>query len=204
MPTLPAKPSNRSQRRKHVVDIRAQLGSALFILAPVAAVSLMSGVAVLLFLRRDDTTILHVADLQRFLLIANGIYFVLFVSVLTVTSLILTHRWAGPALVIRDALDGMRQGDHTLRLELRRSDYLKGVARRLADLRADLVRDRRAFEEALRSLEGALADGDTATATRIVAGLRGASPGSPDAGPSEPARDAVGAGAARGRTADAP
>ena len=202
MPTPPAKPSHRSQRRKHVVDVRAQVGVALRILAPVAAVSLMSGAAVLLFLRRDDTTILHVADLQRFLWIANGIYFVLLVSVLTVASLILTHRWAGPALVIQDALDGMRRGDHTQRLELRRSDYLKGVASRLAALREDLARDRRALDESLCNLEGALADGDTATAARIVAGLRGAS--APPAGPSEPARDAVGAGAASGRTAAAP
>ena len=100
-------------------------------------------------------------------------YFVLLISVLTVGALLLTHRWAGAAFVLRNALDAMRRGDYSSRLKLRRTDYLKDVAARLSSLRDDLVRDREALQEGLDRVEAALARGDTDGATEMIRTLTG-------------------------------
>ncbi len=52
----------------------------------------------------------------------------------------LTHRYVGPAYVMRRALRGMRLGDYGCRLTLRDGDFLKSLAQEIENHRRDIAR----------------------------------------------------------------
>src|SRR5205823_5223414 len=84
----------------------------------------------------------------------------------------ITHRVAGPAMVIERAIDGLVEGRFDARLTLRRGDYLKSLAaatQRLSDhLKAEQGdRDRTCVE-----LERAVARGDRKAAIELLQRLR--------------------------------
>jgi hypothetical protein len=141
-------------------------------LVPVAGVAGLSTVAVLLFMSRDDAAMMNSDELRRFLLVANGFYFVLQASILVVASLVLTHRIAGPAFVLKNALDGMLEGDNGRRLLVRDYDYLKDVSDRIAAVRGRMQAQRAELDSTLKDLQACLAQGEVEEAQRIVAQLR--------------------------------
>ncbi len=80
-----------------------------------------------------------------------------FVVVLAVMTVLLSHRVAGPLINLEKSLARLAEGDLTHRIRLRRKDQLKDIRdayNRTADaLRAKIVDDRSRAEDALQRLE---------------------------------------------------
>ena len=143
-----------------MVDRKLQLAVAAQLLGVLAGVAALYAVGVLVLSGGGGSEGLTARDVLR----ANVIYFALAAAILGVVALLITHRIAGPAFVVERALRGMTKGDHTARLELRKRDYLKPLAAAVEELRAELDRRARAFEE----LKAALGRGDLDAARSLA------------------------------------
>ena len=150
-------------RRIYLVDRKLQLTVAAQLLGVLAGVAALFVVGVLV-VSGGRTDGLTAGDVLR----ANLIYFVLAAAILCVVALLITHRIAGPAFVVERALRGMRRGDFSQRLELRRRDYLKPLALAVEELREELQRREQACEE----LKGALDRGDLEAARSLLDRVR--------------------------------
>lgn len=164
-------PANRpgaKRRDTFIVDRELQFAfvfhfvGALALMAAlyVAAVYLLPKGAVLEELTADETRV--------YLMRSNVVYFVLATALLCGLSVLLTHRVAGPARVIEHAVDGIREGDFSRRLTLRKRDYLKGLAAAVAQLSAH-VRKREGERLAiLRSIDRCLEENDLPAARELL------------------------------------
>jgi methyl-accepting chemotaxis protein len=147
-------------RRTYVIDRKLQLSVAAHLLGALAGVAALYVVGMLLLSGGGGSDGLSAGEVLR----ANLIYFLLAAAILAVVVILITHRIAGPALVVERAVRGMKTGDHSLRLDLRKRDYLKPLAAAVAELREDL--DRRA--QAGGELKAALDRGDLDAARTLV------------------------------------
>lgn len=159
-------------RRQYVIDRQLQMGIAGYLAAGLGGVALLCAAALYVFL--GGKAIPGLDPLRRFLLVANATYFILAAGILTLLTILLTHRFAGPAYVMREAIDGMLEGDYGKRLSLRKKDYLKDLAVPLDQLRHTWVRHEENSRQTLENLEDALASGDTEAAQALVKELQDA------------------------------
>ncbi len=163
-----SKPDDASHsRRTYLVDGRFQGRITLQLLSVLAGMGLLYVLAVLLIPGPGALEALDAAETRSLLLKANLIYFALAASILSVLSLLLTHRIAGPVRVMERAVRGMRSRDYSHRLSLRRHDYLKSLAAEIALLRAEIVAERAAVGDLARCL----AENDVDGAREILDGL---------------------------------
>lgn len=183
--TSPRLPHYR--RRKYLIDRTLQVGIAVPVVSAMAGIALMSAVAVLVFLGREGDTLMMVSEIRSNLLLVIGVYFVLAVMVVTIVTLVETHRFAGPIYVISQAIEGMRTGNYDHRLTLRKRDFLKGLAAQLDGLREIWAARERSWEEARLFLADALARGDVEGARRML----GVEAWHPDMLPDSPAPDVM-------------
>lgn len=159
----------RWRRRQFIIDRRLQLGVAGEFLAGLGGVALLCGVALYIFL--GGQAVPGLEPLRRFLLVANATYFILAAGILTLLTILITHRFAGPAYVMRLAIRGMLEGDYSRRLTLRSKDYLKPLASELDAIRHIWVRHDEESRRLLAKLEEALKKGDVAEAREITTRL---------------------------------
>lgn len=159
-------------RRQYVIDRAMQMGIAGYLAAGLGGVALLCAAVLYVFL--GGQAVPGLDPLRRFLLLANASYFVLAAGILTLLTVVLTHRFAGPAYVIKMAIDGMLEGDYGKRLSLRKKDYLKDLAVPLDQLRHIWVRHEENSRQTLEDLEGALASGDVEAAQALVKELQDA------------------------------
>ncbi len=153
-------------RRQYVIDRQLQMGIAGYLAAGLGGVALLCAAALYVFL--GGKAVPGLDPLRRFLLVANATYFILAAGILTLLTILLTHRFAGPAFVMKEAIDGMLAGDYGKRLSLRKKDYLKDLAGPLDQLRHTWVRHEEASRQTLESLESALAAEDVEAAQALV------------------------------------
>ena len=125
-------------RRQYVIDRPLQMGIAGYLAAGLGGVALLCAAALYVFL--GGQAVPGLDPLRRFLLVANATYFILAAGILTLLTILLTHRFAGPAFVMKGAIDGMLEGDFGKRLSLRKKDYLKELAASIDLLRHTWVR----------------------------------------------------------------
>ncbi|MBK8980379.1 MAG: hypothetical protein IPM29_31140 [Planctomycetes bacterium] len=158
--TAASSPPNHA-RKERLVNARMQLS----VVVPMGAASLFLTtvylVGVLLATGNDMGP--SSESLRRMSYLVTGVYFVLVFVASALVGVMSTHRIAGPARVIEQAVRGMRQHDYSLRLTLRRRDHLKSLAAELAALRQDLreadVRREALYDELSRALaEGRIED----------------------------------------------
>ncbi len=120
-------------------------------------------------------------EVWSFLVRNNAIYLVLALVLLGTVSLLMTHRVAGPVLVIERAIQGMQEGDYERRLTLRKRDYLKGLAASVAQLAAYLRQQEAQRLEVLREIDGCLEENDLPAARELLHRL-----GLPEQAPAAP------------------
>lgn len=157
------------QRRTFVVDWRLQATITVQLLGVLVGVGLLYTLAVMVLPGSERIKEMDGEQVRETLLRANAVYFALGAAILGVIALLLTHRIAGPALVLKRAIDGMRAGEFEHRLGLRRRDYLKDVAASLQGLCDDLKQR----EKSLADVAACLQENDVAGAKEVVAKLRG-------------------------------
>ena len=163
---------NLIRRRKYVVDRPMQYGAAAQLLVGLVLVALLGAVGLFVFLGDDAMASMNLVTIRQFLLLANAIYFVLTAVILIVLTLLLTHRFAGPAWVIDQAIRGMRAGDYSRRLKLRKHDYFQELAGAMDGLRCEWVQFDEAERRTLEKVQHCLQEKRYDEAERLVADLR--------------------------------
>ena len=159
-------------RRRYVIDRSLQMGIAGYLAAGLGGVALLCAAALYVFL--GGQAVPGLAPLRRFLLLANTTYFILAAGILTLLTILLTHRFAGPAYVMKEAIDGMLEGDYGRRLGLRKKDHLKDLASSIDEIRHTWVRHEETSRQTLEQLQQALVAGDGDTAKQLVRAMQDA------------------------------
>jgi HAMP domain-containing protein len=103
----------------------------------------------------------------------NGLFFVVALLSSIVVSIFVTHRIAGPAMVIETAVRGFIEGDFEKRLTLREKDHLKSLAAAVRELRAKMLGERKAQRVVIVQMESALRAGDADLALKLCRNLIG-------------------------------
>jgi hypothetical protein len=167
------KQQRRYRRQRHMLDWRLQLAIAAQLLGVLAGVGMLYTIGLFVLPGSEGLADLSATELRSVLLRANGIYFALGGSILGVIAILLTHRFVGPALVLRRAVEAMRKGDFGARLALRKRDYLKPLAASIESLRVALLSSQETRNRALEDLERCLREGDLAAARELIVRLKG-------------------------------
>ena len=129
---------NHNRRRQYLVDRKFQLGvMARLIAALTFAFAFYVG---LVYIVPDSNQLDGMSGTAARSLILRlcFAFFVVSLLSLALVAVVLTHRITGPAMVLRRAVAGMREGDFTRRLKLREKDYLKELADELLALQTQL------------------------------------------------------------------
>ena len=173
----------RYVNRRYLLDRPSQISVTVHLLSVLAGIGLLYAVAVYVLLPSDLLDRKSMMQLRKILLGVHTAYFVVGGAILAVMALLLTHRYAGPAFVMQRAVQAMRQGDYSSRLNLRLRDFHKPLAKELALLRDELAAKEAARSELLRELERALDAGKEPHVRALLAQLQeepGAPVGSPE------------------------
>jgi len=168
------------RRRRFLVDKRLQFAIAAQILGVVAGMALLYVLGLFVLPAGGGLVERDPEELRALLLRTNLIYFLLGSAILAVATILITHRLAGPAFVIRRVVDAMRRGVFDERLKLRRRDYFKPLAHSVRLLRDELCAQRERRTALLARLSRCIEGGDVDTARDLVAQLRDRPAETPD------------------------
>ena len=156
------------KRGQYLVDPRLQLGVTLQLVAVMIALAGLYVVGVHLLPKSSALGKLTAEQTRAFFTKAALIYFTLGTAVLATLCLIMTQRIAGPALVIRRAIEATRQGEYRTRLSLRHSDHLQELALSVQNLRNVLEeRDRHRIAQ-VEDLKRCIEEGDVKAAYELA------------------------------------
>jgi hypothetical protein len=159
----------RNRRRQYVVDKRLQYAALAKLVGVVVGVGVLYMLALVVFLGQDARVSMNSPEVRQFLVIANGLYFGVAAVILGTMTILLTHRFAGPAFVLRQAVDGMLEGDYGRRLSLRDRDHLKDLAASLSRLRDQIVAREARQADLLAEVGRRLEEGDVTGARSALA-----------------------------------
>ena len=153
------------RRRKIIVDPKFQVKVAVYVGGSLLAIAVNYVGAVLIF--GGNVYQPHTGEEVRDLLIEMSIVFTGLAAIhLMGLAFILTHRVAGPTLVLERALKGLREGDYSNRMTLRNRDCLQTLAAEVQKLSLHLQKN-------LGDVDRCLSEQDYEAAREIVARLRG-------------------------------
>ena len=160
-------------RRRYLLDRSSQVSVTLHLVSVLAGIGCLYAVAVYVLLGSDMMSGKTTAEMRGVLLGVQLAYFVVGGAILVLTALLLTHRYVGPAHVMRLAIRAMRAADYRPRLNVRRRDYHKSLTRELAVLGDELAAREAERMSLLKDLERSLDAGDDAAARVILQRLLG-------------------------------
>lgn len=182
MDETPQEPLPKRKRTHWIVDPAAQLG-AVFTVVGIGATFLFFGVLTRFWNLHDGSSGLD-SDRAGELALAADVLFVTFALIAVGVYVVwLTHRFVGPARVIRNALAGMATGIHGRRLTLRKRDFLKEVAA-AADAVSERMRSERQATAALVEAVGpALERGEVEAARAALRAFERRGDAAPAQGP---------------------
>jgi hypothetical protein len=177
MDTPPASGRPPQRRRQYLIDRPTQVSVTAHVVGVLIGLgALYAVVAQLLFDVRALMT-MEPERARQFMTLVHVAYVSLSGALMALTVLLLTHRFVGPAMVIRRAIEGMRQGDYGRRLTLRRRDYLKPLAQELEALRADVAGREAVRRKLLGALDRCIEARDLASAREFLDELQARTPG---------------------------
>jgi HAMP domain-containing protein len=147
-------------RKRYLVNAPIQMSVAFAVFGALVLFSLIYLVAFLV-VAYDGSTLADPSSRAAIQLgvVVTGAYFLLVLIGVVIVAVKTTHRIAGPAAVIEEAVEGMVAGDYERRLTLRPRDHLKSLAAAVGKLRAELESDRERRSELHEKIEEALASG---------------------------------------------
>ncbi len=173
---MPKSKSPSFRRRKYIVDRSLQLSMATTLLGILCIFALLFTAAVLIMPSDRAFDLVSGEQVRHLILGVNGIWFFAIGAGLAVVTILLTHRVAGPAWVLRQAIDSMMRGDFNCRTSIRKKDYLQGLSEATGALKLHLETSARRRSELLDRLEEAIEQGDTERARRVIRVLRSKTP----------------------------
>ena len=130
------------RRRQFVVDARYQLRSGMLVGAVAIVLLVLLNASLILPQRAASATVATAVapgralfgapDRSSFALLLMGS--AVFLGGVVVVGLLESHRTAGAAFAIRRVVDGIRDGQSQVRVQLRRGDHLQDLARSINQL----------------------------------------------------------------------
>ncbi|MHC4959767.1 MAG: hypothetical protein ACYTGN_15500 [Planctomycetota bacterium] len=155
------------KRRQYVVDKELQIATMIQLVSVMVVMGVLYMVALFVLPASKSGDIPTSAEMRDFLVQATAVYFALATAIIGILTILVTHRVAGPALVIMRAVQGMRRGEFDHRLKLRKSDYLKKLAAEVDGLRSDV----KARNESVSALVACVQEGDLDGAREVATRL---------------------------------
>lgn len=159
------------KRSRYFVDSRLQLAVVVPLLGILAVVAVAYAAAIYLLPGASALKSMSADETRSLFLRANIVYFAIAAAGIGAAAVYLTHRIAGPVVVIERALRAMQRGNYGQRLSLRPSDLLPSLAAAVRDLRSRLVEEaeqrRRLAEEVADRLDA----GDLDEARKLLVQL---------------------------------
>ena len=151
------KPEKRSfVKRRYLLDRSSQLSVMWWVLVTFAGIGVLYAFAVFVLLGSDVMAGKSIGEARLLLLLVQAGYFIVGGTILAALVLMLTHRFTGPAHLMRRAVEAMRQGDYTQRvLPVRGGDYLKELAQELSLLQQELAARAQTAPALSREMAGA-------------------------------------------------
>ena len=133
----------RTRRWRYIVDWKPQLSFVAEVVGVLIGVCVAFAVITFLLVldRSDATAKLKPEEIWSFLLQITAVFTFVSAVVFVLLSIAISHRFLGPALVIRRAIQAMIDGWYDRRVKLRRRDYLKPLAKKVEEL-ADTLAER--------------------------------------------------------------
>jgi hypothetical protein len=157
------------KRRQYVVDKDLQITTMIQLVSVMAVMGVLYLVALFVLPGSRSGEIPTSAEMRDFLVQATAAYFALAVAIIGILTILVTHRIAGPAMVIVRALRGMRRGEFDHRLQLRKRDYLKELAAEIDGLREDIQARQRTVDDLIACVQEGDFEGAKEVATRLGA-----------------------------------
>lgn len=147
-------------RRNYIVDREFQLGVATAGATVVVVFGLLLAGAIFLLPNDGFLDGLRGDQVKSLLVGTHAAYYLLVAGWIVVGMILVTHRVAGPAMVLQRAVEAFKDGNYDARLNLRKRDYLKTLARSMGDLGAELERRDEAHERLRAAAIAAVESGD--------------------------------------------
>jgi len=168
----------RTRRWRYIVDWKPQLGFVAEIVGVLCGVCIAFAVITFLLVldRNDATAKLQPEEVWGFLLQITAIFMVVSTVVFVLLSIAISHRFLGPALVIRRAVQAMVDGWYDRRFKLRRRDYLKPLARKVEELASVLATREAVQDQIVEDLHQCLDENNIDTARALLDRLQDKSP----------------------------
>ena len=95
-------------------------------------------------------------SVQRLGMLVTGLYFSVALLATLFVGVIVTHRIAGPAALIEIAVRGLREGDYTRRLTLRKRDHMQSLAAELRLFREEFLEEQQLQKNFLECVGAAI------------------------------------------------
>ena len=126
----------RTRRWRYIVDWTPQLSVVAEVVGVLIGVCVAFAVITFLLVldRNDATAKLQPEEVWGFLLQVTLVFMAISSVVFILLSITISHRFLGPALVIKRAVQAMIDGWYDRRFKLRRRDYLKPLAAKVEEL----------------------------------------------------------------------
>jgi hypothetical protein len=183
--------TRQARRRRYLIDGASQLKVATTITAVLLLVGLLDALAVFVLADPSLSGTERLADVQPILLVVHSICLALGGIFLFWIVVKQTHRYVGPAYVMRRALDGMRKGEYGCRLSLRTSDYHVELAQALDELRTEIASRDVDNARTLSRLERGIEENDVYAIRDALRALGSALPALPQRRHDDPLRQSA-------------
>ena len=169
----------QARRRCYLIDGASQLKVAVSLVSVLLVVGLLDALAVFVLADPGVRGMDRLVELRWVLFAVHGVALVLGGAFLFWITIKQTHRYAGPAFVMKRALRAMQQGDYGQRLSLRATDYHNELAEVIDDLRSEMATRDVDQARTLHRLQRALDEGDEFAAREAMRQLGTALPALP-------------------------
>jgi hypothetical protein len=176
-------------RRQYIVDGKTQFRVAGLLVCGLAVLALVQTVALFTGFQPPVDGQFDGPHVRALLLRVGLVQFGVTALLALALGILLSHRFVGAALVLRRAIQGMRNGDSSQRLTLRRTDFLHDLSADILELRTHQAQGRETLAGTLARAERALEAGDLAqTQAELTLARRSLAPAaSPATPPAVPA-----------------
>jgi hypothetical protein len=161
---------SKSSRRSYLIDRPLQLSVVFWIVGIIAVVGVVGIGAILILPDAEQLEGVSGENLRILLLGMNAAHFILAAGAAAVAAILISHRVAGPSLVLGRAVEALREGRFDPRLTLREKDYLHSLADQLQDLNDHLKAKRDAQRELLQQIESCVDRQDLAGIKALLHG----------------------------------
>ena len=161
-------PAHRRKLKNYLLDMSLQLPIVLGLVGLLSVVTLLFAFVLSAMATPETYSGMTGEDIKTLTMRLNAAYFAVSAAATIVFLTIVTHRIAGPAMVIREAIRGMVEGDHSRRTSLRSGDFLTDVAEAATQLKSSLADREAQRRQFLEGVAGHLSAGETDEALALV------------------------------------